>query len=51
MFSGRRMWLYLAGSFVNAVVMTAIPLCVFQTAQSIEGGMSLLTETSIIWHG
>ena len=39
MFSGRQMWLYLFGSFINALVMAAIPLCIFQSAQSIEGGM------------
>ena len=39
MFSGRQMWLYLFGSFINALVMAAIPLCIFQSPQSIEGGM------------
>ena len=38
MFSGRRMWSYLLGAFVNAVVCSCIPLVIFSETQTIRGG-------------
>ena len=38
MFSGRRMWSYLLGAFVNAVVCSCIPLVIFSETQTIQGG-------------
>lgn len=38
MFSGKRMWSYLFGAFLNAVVCSFIPLIIFSEAQTIQGG-------------
>ena len=38
MFSGRRMWSYLIGAFVNAMVNGYIPLLIFNHTQTIQGG-------------
>ena len=38
MFSGKRMWTYLLGSFVNALFCSFVPIMVMQNTQSIAGG-------------
>lgn len=38
MFSGKRMWTYLFGSFVNALLCSFVPIMVMQSTQSISGG-------------
>ena len=38
MFSGRRMWSYLLGAFVNALVCAYIPLPIVSKTQTIAGG-------------
>ena len=45
MFSGRRMWSYLLGAFVNALFCSYIPLTIMSNTQTIFGG-GLVTATS-----
>lgn len=41
MFSGTRMWSYLLGATVNAMVNGYIPLLIFNETQTIQGGYPL----------
>ena len=47
MFSGKRMWTYLFGSFVNALLCSFVPIMVMQNTQSIAGGGSDLFVSRI----
>lgn len=42
MFSGRRMWSYLVGAFVNALFCSYVPLTIMSHAQTIAGGGSAM---------